>query len=788
MTNDIENDIREIRGPREISTDALRDRHGHVSSRLGRLLGQAKLSPSDRGLARELTMGVVRTRGVLDSVIKAYLNQPDKKLPMPVRNILQVALYQILYLDRIPTFAAVDQAVQQTKKFHKRQSPMVNGLLRSVDRDVVKLDTNQTPSLMETDVVYISHNKGCKFPKPIFPDPQSQPVEYLAAAWSLSPYLAQKWTDRFDSPKQLIKIARHTCCTPPLILRVNNLKTTVEEALSGFDAAGITASVHNNGKSIVLDSGDALSAVLASGLFTDADNDPLILTATLANGDPLPSWLNFDANTATFSGTPLEADEGALSVRVISTDPSGASASIDFAIQINSVVPGVPVTDNPFADQSAAEDVAFAVMVPVNTFSDPDGDTLTLSATLLNGDPLPTWLDFDAATAIFSGTPDQVDAGVISIAITATDPGGLNTTDVFTLTVDAVNEAPVLAVPIVDQNATEETAYSLVLAEGVFTDPDGDVLTYSVKLENGAVLPSWLNFDAVTRTLSGTPDDPDMGVLQLTATATDPSGLVANDNFDLTIAPINDAPVVAAEQADQSGQEGTAFSYTVPAATFADVDDATLILTATLVNGDPLPAWLNFDAVNGTFSGTPTVADIGSLNVRVTATDAGNLFVSDDFVMEVTTASTDETLYNDIAGTTQFLFGTTEGTDVFVVDGNVADYSWNNTEDGLGIVIWNASGPDLLYDFDEIRFNDMSVSLNATTNEYHDLPGVVQFLNGASENDTFVVAGVRADYNIGATEDGTGVVIWTNGGHDLLYDFENIQFDDETVILADETF
>ncbi|MBN4066225.1 PQQ-dependent sugar dehydrogenase, partial [Ahrensia sp. AH-315-G08] len=106
----------------------------------------------------------------------------------------------------------------------------------------------------------------------------------------------------------------------------------------------------------VLDSGDALSAVLASGLFTDADNDPLILTATLANGDPLPSWLNFDANTATFSGTPLEADEGALSVRVISTDPSGASASIDFAIQINSVVPGVPVTDNPFADQSAAED------------------------------------------------------------------------------------------------------------------------------------------------------------------------------------------------------------------------------------------------------------------------------------------------------------------------------------------------------------------------------------------------------------------------------------------------
>lgn len=536
----------------------------------------------------------------------------------------------------------------------------------------------------------------------------------------------------------------------------------------------------------IVDSGDALSVVLANGLFTDADNDILTLTATLANGDPLPSWLSFNANTATFSGTPMAQDEGVLAVRVISTDPSGESANLDFSIQIDSPAPGAPVTDNPFADQTAVEDVPFNAILPANTFSDLDGDTLTLSATLSNGDPLPSWLSFNAATGSFSGTPAQADAGIHSINVTATDPSGLSTTDIFTVTVNVVNEAPVLATPIANQNATEETAFSLTLAQGTFSDPDGDALTYSVELATGNVLPNWLSFDAVTRILSGTPDDAEVGVLQLSAIATDPSGLSANDNFDLTIGAISDAPTVAAEQADQMGQEGAAFSYTVPAATFTDVDDASLTLSASLSNGDPLPTWLSFDVATGTFTGIPSAADTGTVNVRVTATDAGNLFVTDDLILSVMPASTNETLYNDIAGTTQFLFGTVADTDVFVVNGNVADYSWNDTEDGLGIVVWNASGPDLLYDFDEIRFNDMSISLNVANNEYHDLPGVVQFLTGESANDTFVVSGDRADFNFGATEDGTGVVIWSAAGHDLLYDFENIQFDDETVVLADE--
>ena len=65
--------------------------------------------------------------------------------------------------------------------------------------------------------------------------------------------------------------------------------------------------------------------------FTDVDvGDTLTLSATLADGSPLPAWLSFDPGTNSFSGTPLNDDVGALTIRVTATDTSGATATQDF--------------------------------------------------------------------------------------------------------------------------------------------------------------------------------------------------------------------------------------------------------------------------------------------------------------------------------------------------------------------------------------------------------------------------------------------------------------------------
>ena len=98
----------------------------------------------------------------------------------------------------------------------------------------------------------------------------------------------------------------------------------------------------------------------------------------------------------------------------------------------------------------------------------------------------------------------------------------------------------------------------------------------------------------------------------------------------------NSAPTVATEIPDQTATTGTAFSYQVPAATFADADSDTLTYTATLADDMALPSWLSFDAATRTFSGTPTAAE--TVSVKVTASDASDS-VSDTFDIVVSAAT-----------------------------------------------------------------------------------------------------------------------------------------------------
>ena len=70
-----------------------------------------------------------------------------------------------------------------------------------------------------------------------------------------------------------------------------------------------------------------------------------------------------------------------------------------------------------------------------------------------------------------------------------------------------------------------------------------------------------------------------------------------------------------------------------------------LTYTATAADGSPLPAWLTFNAATRTFSGTPTAANVGTLSVKVSATDLGGLAASETFNIAVTTAPTTVSLF-----------------------------------------------------------------------------------------------------------------------------------------------
>ncbi|MEH2115849.1 putative Ig domain-containing protein, partial [Nostoc sp.] len=171
--------------------------------------------------------------------------------------------------------------------------------------------------------------------------------------------------------------------------------------------------------------------------FSDEDaGDILTYTATLANDDLLPTWLNFNPDTLTFSGTPTSQNLGSLNIKVTAKDIAGDEASDVFTLTVNNAN-NAPEVANEIQDQEATEDSVFNFVVPVDTFSDENaGDILTYTATLANDDLLPTWLKFNPATLTFSGTPKNKDVGSLDIKVTAKDIAGDQASDVFTLAVD----------------------------------------------------------------------------------------------------------------------------------------------------------------------------------------------------------------------------------------------------------------------------------------------------------------------------------------------------------------
>ncbi|MFJ5479208.1 putative Ig domain-containing protein [Pectobacterium carotovorum] len=381
--------------------------------------------------------------------------------------------------------------------------------------------------------------------------------------------------------------------------------------------------------------GGSLNITIPAGTFTDPDGDTLTLSATLADGTALPSWLSFNPATGTFSGTPANGDVGSLTIKVTATDGSNASVNTTFGLTVTNVN-DAPVVATPIPPQSVTQGGGFNFTVPDGTFSDPDGDTLTLSATLANGSPLPSWLRFDPAIGTFSGTPGNADVGTLVIRVTATDGSNTSISTSFGLTVTNANDAPVVATPIPPQSVTQGGGFNFTVPDGTFSDPDGDTLTLSATLANGSPLPSWLRFDPTIGTFSGTPGNADVGTLVIRVTATDGSNTSISTSFGLTVTNVNDAPVVATPIPPQSVTQGGGFNFTVPDGTFSDPDGDTLTLSATLANGSPLPSWLRFDPTIGTFSGTPGNADVGTLVIRVTATDGSNTSISTSFGLTVT--------------------------------------------------------------------------------------------------------------------------------------------------------
>jgi len=306
------------------------------------------------------------------------------------------------------------------------------------------------------------------------------------------------------------------------------------------------------------------------------------------------------------------------------------------------------------------EDTAFTTGNVLANDSDVDGDTLTVTSIDTTG-TLGTVTDNGDGTFSYdpNGQFESLNDGETAtdtFSYTVSDGNGGTDTATVTVTINGVNDnvAPVA----VDDSATtdEDVAVSIdVLAND--TDADNDPLTIDsfTQATNGTVTldDNGTPGDATDDLLVYTPDANFNGSDSFTYTTTD--GTVTDTaTVNVTVNSVNDAPTVANAIPDQTTLEDGFFSFQIPANTFADVDAGdSLTYTATLADGTSLPTWLSFDAATGTFSGTPDDPDVGTISLKVTATDTSNASVEDTFDLTVTAVNDDPVAGDDVASTNQ---------------------------------------------------------------------------------------------------------------------------------------
>ncbi len=187
---------------------------------------------------------------------------------------------------------------------------------------------------------------------------------------------------------------------------------------------------------------ESFSFTVPDDAFGDIDGDTLAYSATLANDDPLPSWLTFTAATRTFQGTPATA--GTLTVKVTVEDGGGETASDQFDIVVNEAPNAAPAFDDDELTRSVAENAGPGTNVgaPVPAATDSDGDSPTY--TMEGADEAS--FDFDPATrqiATKAGVDYDFEAkAMYSVTITADDGKGGTDTVAVTISLTDVAEPP----------------------------------------------------------------------------------------------------------------------------------------------------------------------------------------------------------------------------------------------------------------------------------------------------------------------------------------------------------
>lgn len=174
------------------------------------LLKEAELDNKDKALVSAIVYGVLDRKITLDALLSRFMKTPIKKTAPFTLQVLRTALYQILFMDKIPESAAVNEAVKIIKKSKEsRNSGFVNAVLRSCIREENLIPQGDTPKELE--------------------------IRYSCPLWIIESFIKDY------GKENAVKLLEESLKPPPITLRVNTLKTDAKSLKKELENQGLSA-------------------------------------------------------------------------------------------------------------------------------------------------------------------------------------------------------------------------------------------------------------------------------------------------------------------------------------------------------------------------------------------------------------------------------------------------------------------------------------------------------------------------------------------------------------------
>lgn len=199
---------------RKVAVDILNSivkNNSYSNIALNAKLKKSKLEDRDKALVTEIVYGTLKYMYTIDKILSSFLRTPIDKQDVTLLNILRITIYQILYLTKIPEFAAVNEAVELAKLKSTSSSKLVNGVLRNYLRNKSKKYYNQ-----ESD------------------------IEGLSIKYSYEPWMVKMFSSQYGE-KDCERILSGLNSVPNVTIRINSLRISFDEAFDklkeyGYDA------------------------------------------------------------------------------------------------------------------------------------------------------------------------------------------------------------------------------------------------------------------------------------------------------------------------------------------------------------------------------------------------------------------------------------------------------------------------------------------------------------------------------------------------------------------------